>query len=112
MNRLSPGSGRHGDVEELFAMVVGDDVLAEHLDVYDTKTGLWSPDHGDVAIPDGWELLPSGDAFMSRRVKAGVEATFGVSTTSGIDRRVGAVGDDRCGPSRGGGHRGEVTACP
>lgn len=51
-------------------MVVGDDLLAEHLDVYDTKTGLWNPDHGDVEIPEGWELLPSGDAFLTRRVKA------------------------------------------
>lgn len=51
-------------------MVVGDELLAEHLDVYDTKTGLWNPDHGDIETPDGWELLPSGDAFLTRRVKA------------------------------------------
>lgn len=37
-------------------MVVGDELLAEHLDVYDTRTGLWNPDHGDIEIPDGWEL--------------------------------------------------------
>lgn len=51
-------------------MTVDDDLLAEHLDVYDTKTGPWNPDHGEVEIPDGWELLPSGDAFLTRRVKA------------------------------------------
>ena len=40
------------------------------LDVYDTRDGLWNPDHGDLDAPEGWELLPSGDAFITRRVKA------------------------------------------
>jgi hypothetical protein len=45
--------------------------LAElNLDVYDTRDGPWNPDHGDLAIPDGWEFLPSGDAFLTRTVKA------------------------------------------
>ena len=26
--------------------------------------------HGDVEIPDDWEYLPSGDAFLTRTVKA------------------------------------------
>jgi hypothetical protein len=51
-------------------MAVDDDLLAEHLDVYDTKTGPWNPEHGEIEIPDDWELLPSGDAFLTRRVKA------------------------------------------
>jgi hypothetical protein len=51
-------------------MAVDADLLVEHLDVYDTKTGPWNPDHGEIEIPDGWELLPSGDAFLTRRVKA------------------------------------------
>lgn len=46
------------------------DLTGVHLDVYDTKTGLWNPDHGDVTVPDGWEFLPSGDAFVTRTVKA------------------------------------------
>ena len=46
------------------------ELLAEHLDVYDTRDGLWNPDHGELELPDGWELLPAGDAFLTRRVKA------------------------------------------
>jgi hypothetical protein len=46
------------------------ELTAEHLDVYDTKAGPWNPDHGDLAIPDGWEFLPTGDAFLTRTVKA------------------------------------------
>lgn len=47
-----------------------EDPASEHLDVYDTKAGWWSPDVGDVVVPDGWEFLASGDAFVTRRVKA------------------------------------------
>jgi hypothetical protein len=47
------------------------EVLAtQHLDVYATKNGQWNPEHGDIEIPPGWELLPSGDAFLTRTVKA------------------------------------------
>ncbi len=42
----------------------------QHLDVYATKSGQWNPDHGDIEIPAGWEFLPSGDAFLTRTVKA------------------------------------------
>ena len=41
-----------------------------HLDVYDTRNGPWNPEHGDVEIPPGWEFLPTGDAFVTRTVKA------------------------------------------
>jgi uncharacterized protein DUF2293 len=41
-----------------------------HLDVYDTKDGPWNPEHGPLAVPDGWQFLPSGDAFLTRTVKA------------------------------------------
>ena len=40
-----------------------------HLDVYMTRDGPWNPDHGELEIPGGWEFLPSGDAFVTRRVK-------------------------------------------
>ena len=40
------------------------------LDVYETQDGHWNPDHGDLEVPPGWEFLASGDAFMTRRVKA------------------------------------------
>ena len=42
----------------------------QHLDVYTTKNGQWNPEHGDIEIPAGWEYLPSGDAFVTRTVKA------------------------------------------
>jgi hypothetical protein len=40
-----------------------------NLDVYDTKNGLWCPEHGDLDLPEGWEFLASGDNFVTRRVK-------------------------------------------
>jgi hypothetical protein len=46
------------------------DIAALQLDVYDTQQGWWNPEHGDVEIPDGWEYLPTGDAFLTRTVKA------------------------------------------
>jgi len=46
------------------------DVTELQLDVYMTRDGPWNPDHGEVEIPDEWEFLPSGNAFVTRRVKA------------------------------------------
>ncbi len=46
------------------------DLAALQIDVYDTREGWWNPEHGDVEIPDGWEFLPTGDAFLTRTVKA------------------------------------------
>lgn len=51
-------------------MVAHDDPASENLDVYDTKAGWLNPDLGELAVPDGWEFLASGDAFVTRRVKA------------------------------------------
>jgi hypothetical protein len=41
-----------------------------HLDVYGTRDGPWNPEHGDIEIPDDWEFLPTGDAFITRTVKS------------------------------------------
>ncbi|TRW43983.1 DUF2293 domain-containing protein [Georgenia yuyongxinii] len=41
-----------------------------HLDVYGTREGPWNPEHGEIEIPDDWAFLPSGDAFVTRTVKA------------------------------------------
>jgi hypothetical protein len=41
-----------------------------NLDVYATKPGLWNPDHGNLELPADWELLPTGDTFVTRHVKA------------------------------------------
>jgi hypothetical protein len=46
------------------------DLTSEHLDVYDTRNGPWSPDHGALAIPETWDFLPTGEAFVTRTVKA------------------------------------------
>lgn len=46
------------------------ELLHQHLDVYDTRDGPWSPDHGEIEVPEDWDLLPSGDAFLTRSVKA------------------------------------------
>ena len=52
-------------------MAAEDDPASENLDVYDTRTGWWHPVIGEISLPDGWEFLASGDAFVTRRVKAG-----------------------------------------
>jgi hypothetical protein len=54
-------------------MVANGDPTAEHLEVYDTKSGLWHPELGELTQPDGWSFLPAGDAFLTRRVKAAGE---------------------------------------
>jgi hypothetical protein len=46
------------------------DLTKLHLDVYDTGSGPWNPEHGDIEIPDGWDFLPSGDTFVTRQVTA------------------------------------------
>lgn len=47
-----------------------EELLHQHLDVYDTRDGLWNPDHGEIEVPEDWDLLPAGDAFLTRTVKA------------------------------------------
>lgn len=46
------------------------DITGLQLDVYMTREGPWNPEHGDLEIPEDWDFLPSGDAFVTRRVKA------------------------------------------
>jgi hypothetical protein len=48
----------------------GVELSALVLDVYESRTGWWHPEHGEVVPPEGWEFLPSGDAFVTRKVKA------------------------------------------
>ena len=50
--------------------MVDEDPTGLHLEVYDTKSGLWHPELGDLDQPDRWDLLPAGDAFLTRQVKA------------------------------------------
>ncbi len=47
-----------------------EDITQLQLDVYMTREGPWNPEHGDIEIPKDWDFLPSGDAFVTRRVKA------------------------------------------
>jgi hypothetical protein len=54
-------------------VVSNEDPAREHLEVYDTKTGLWHPQLGEVSQPSAWDFLPAGDAFLTRRVKAAGE---------------------------------------
>ncbi|HZD23274.1 MAG TPA: DUF2293 domain-containing protein [Acidimicrobiia bacterium] len=46
------------------------DLSGKQLDVYMTREGPWNPEHGDLEIPEDWDFLRSGDAFVTRRVKA------------------------------------------
>ena len=63
-------------------MVAEDDPASENLDVYDTKTGWWHPELGDVEVPDGCSLA-SGDVFITRRVKA--DGVYGTCGNPGTD---------------------------
>ena len=91
--RLGPASHEMNDV----------DLSEEHLDVYDRGDGPWNPDHGEVDIPADWEFLPSGDAFVTRTVKAAGKLLAGVAsavpqpTSSPARGSVGARRDDRGG---------------
>lgn len=67
MNVGGPGDATAG----LPWIPMAEDVARLILDVYDTREGWSSPDHGVVEIPAGWEFLASGDAFLTRTVKAG-----------------------------------------
>lgn len=51
-------------------VMVDEDPARLHLEVYDTKSGLWHPELGDLDQPDGWDVLSAGDAFVTRQVKA------------------------------------------
>jgi hypothetical protein len=62
-SRCRGGGWETVDVEER-------DPRALVLDVYETKQGLWNPEHGELELAADWEFLPSGDAFVTRRVKA------------------------------------------
>jgi hypothetical protein len=53
--------------------MVDEDPARLYLEVYDTKSGLWHPELGDLDQPDGWDVLPAGDAFVTRQVKAAGE---------------------------------------
>src|SRR5271156_1888017 len=57
-------------MEDAEAPLDSEALAAQHLDVYATKNGPWNPDHGEFEIPADWEFLPSGDAFLTRTVKA------------------------------------------
>ena len=47
------------------------DLTAAQLDVYDSREGgVWHPEHGVLQEPEGWEFLPTGDPFVTHRVKA------------------------------------------
>ena len=41
-------------------MVADGDPTAERFEVYDTKSGLWHPELGELTQPDGWCFLPAG----------------------------------------------------
>jgi hypothetical protein len=46
------------------------DLSVVQLDVYDGRDGWWNPQHDVVVLPEGWEFLPTGQAFVTRTVKA------------------------------------------
>ena len=46
------------------------DLAGHQLNFYMTREGPWNPEQGDLEIPEDWDFLPSGAAFVTRRVKA------------------------------------------
>jgi hypothetical protein len=68
--------------------VADEDPAQQNLDVYDSREVFWHPELGELALPDGWELLPAGDAFLTRRVKAaGLYWTLWLPRSRGHDHR-------------------------
>jgi hypothetical protein len=52
------------------AVEVVPDLTAVKLDVYDSREGVWHSENGVLQHPEGWEFLPTGEAVITRRVKA------------------------------------------
>lgn len=48
----------------------GPDLSVLQLDVYEGRDGWWNPEHGQVVPPQSWQFLPTGQAFVTRTVKA------------------------------------------
>jgi hypothetical protein len=58
-------------IQQTVGVEVVPNLADSQLDVYESRDGgVWHPEHGALREPEGWELLPSGDAFVTRRVKA------------------------------------------
>ena len=67
-----PSSVREAYVSEMSAQQELD-LTGVQLDVYVSRDGeaeWWHPGHGTVATPPGWVFLPTGQAFVTRTVKA------------------------------------------
>jgi hypothetical protein len=48
----------------------GLDLALLRLDVYEGRDGWWNPEHDVVVPPQDWEFLATGQAFVTRSVKA------------------------------------------
>ena len=48
----------------------GPDLASLQLDVYESRDGWWNPEHDVVVPPQDWEFLATGQAFVTRSVKA------------------------------------------
>jgi len=48
----------------------GLDLASLRLDVYESRDGWWNPEHDVVVPPQDWEFLATGQAFVTRSVKA------------------------------------------
>jgi len=48
----------------------GLDLASLQLDVYESRDGWWNPERDVVVRPDDWEFLATGQAFVTRSVKA------------------------------------------
>ena len=70
LGRVACGACRGGGVRGKTLGMRAADPTGLNLDVYDTRDGLWNPEHGALEMPEGWKHLPTGDAFVTRRVKA------------------------------------------
>ena len=83
----------------------GLDLSAFQLDVYQSRDGGWHPEHGEVLPPQGWEFLPTGEAFVTRTVKvAGVLVGLGAAQQDpSASSAPGAVGPGSHDPERGAG---------
>src|SRR5438045_637689 len=68
------------------------DLQALTLDVYDTKEGLWTPEHGAVELPEGEEVLTTSRDYRPRLEYVDGGGGRGGERPGGSDQTVAARG--------------------
>jgi hypothetical protein len=60
------------EFEEIPTKIKRDKVEQKVLEIWDSKENrgsYWTPEHGEILIPEGWEFLSTGNAYLTRTVR-------------------------------------------